>query len=277
MQCPEIHGHRGCRGLRPENTVPAFLHALELGVDVLELDVVISQDGHVVVAHEPWLSPELGSGPQGQSITASEGAAFNFYEMPYAAIRQCMVGSWPHPRFPEQQAMPTHRPLLKEVVQHVEAHCLRLRRPPVIYAIELKSVAAAYGIYQPTPAKFLAAVLDTVQQLAISERTRLLCFDPVVLQLAHSWQPALPLCLLTENAIPPAVALQCLGFLPDFLGPDFQLLSPALIAELRQIYPKLLLVPWTVNELGDLLALLEMDLAGITTDYPNRLTKLLTH
>ena len=65
---PQIHGHRGCRGLRPENTLPAFLHALELGVDVLEMDVVISADQQVVVSHEPWLSSLLCLDPAGQRI-----------------------------------------------------------------------------------------------------------------------------------------------------------------------------------------------------------------
>lgn len=63
----QIQGHRGCRGLFPENTIPAFLHALNLGVDVLELDVVVTGDGYVLVSHEPWMNPEICTGPEGQS------------------------------------------------------------------------------------------------------------------------------------------------------------------------------------------------------------------
>ena len=89
---PEVHGHRGCRGLLPENTLPAFRRALELGVDALELDVVVSQDGQLVVSHEPWLSAKLGRGPQGEPIDPAHERSYNFYQMPYAAIAQCAVG-----------------------------------------------------------------------------------------------------------------------------------------------------------------------------------------
>ncbi|MEJ7659666.1 MAG: glycerophosphodiester phosphodiesterase family protein [Hymenobacter sp.] len=77
-----MHGHRGCRGLLPENTIPAFLHALRLGVDVLELDVVISQDQQVVVSHEPWLAAHLGPGPTGEPIDPSRSRRTIFTKCP---------------------------------------------------------------------------------------------------------------------------------------------------------------------------------------------------
>jgi glycerophosphoryl diester phosphodiesterase len=125
---PEVHGHRGCRGLRPENTLPAFLHAVALGVDVVELDVVISQDNQVVVSHEPWLSARLGRDALGQLIDPAQEQQFNLYQLPYATIERCSVGEWPHPNFPSQQPTLSHRPLLREVLQQVSAAGQRLGR-----------------------------------------------------------------------------------------------------------------------------------------------------
>ena len=136
---PEIHGHRGCRGLRPENTLPAFLHALALGVDVIELDVVVSADNQVLVSHEPWLNPEICLGPSGQRIGGDATREFNLYHMLYADIRRCDCGQLRHPDFPEQLAMPAHKPLLSEVLMSLEAAAQQLGRTPVCYSIEIKS------------------------------------------------------------------------------------------------------------------------------------------
>ena len=66
---PEVQGHRGCRGLHPENTIKAFLHAIDLGVDTLEMDTVISGDGIAIISHEPFVSHEIGITPTGEHIT----------------------------------------------------------------------------------------------------------------------------------------------------------------------------------------------------------------
>jgi glycerophosphoryl diester phosphodiesterase len=70
-QTPFIQGHRGCRGLFPENSLPAFTHALELGVRVLEMDVVLSADGKVVVSHEPYMNARYASHPSGEAVIRS--------------------------------------------------------------------------------------------------------------------------------------------------------------------------------------------------------------
>lgn len=272
---PEVHGHRGCRGLRPENTLPAFLHALALGVDALELDVVLSQDGQVVVAHEPWLSSALGTGPQGQLLTLESAARYNLHQMPYADIRRCEVGRVPHPRFPEQLAVPTYRPLLAEVLRATEAACAATGRAAVRYAIELKSQSAADGISQPPPRQFLSAVLYELQTAAVLDRVTLLCFDQRILQLARTLVPFVPLCLLAEDSTPAPVLFQWLGFVPDTFGPLYTLLDTELVTELRLLYPMLRLVPWTVNDPAALRQVLSWQVEGITTDYPDRLLNLL--
>ncbi|NVO31537.1 glycerophosphodiester phosphodiesterase family protein [Hymenobacter lapidiphilus] len=269
---PEVHGHRGCRGLRPENTLPAFREALRLGVDAVELDVVVSADRQVVVSHEPWMSAAICRLPSGKPIAPSEARQHNLYQLPYARIREYDCGLTRHPNFPEQQPEPAIKPLLREVVADLENLTRQLGRSPVKYSVEIKSEPAHDGLFQPPPAELLALVLAEIQALQIMPRTTLLCFDKRILQLAYHAVPTLPLCLLIEDALLLAGHLSALGFTPAVVGPDFRLLTSALAAELAGQHIRL--VPWTVNEPADLRAVLALDPWGITTDYPERLLAL---
>ena len=99
----DIQGHRGCRGLHPENSLPAFEKALELKVKTLELDVVVSKDHKVVVSHEPYMSHEIALDLFGNEITPKLEMAFNLYTMSYDSIKLYDCGSKKHPRFPFQK------------------------------------------------------------------------------------------------------------------------------------------------------------------------------
>ena len=274
---PEVHGHRGCRGLRPENTLPAFLHALELGVDVLELDVVISADRQVVVSHEPWLNPLICRGPAGEPIPPDARAAYNLYRMPYSLIRTCDCGLL-HPSFPEQVVQAAHKPLLREVFAATEAWVAHKagRRPPG-YSVEIKCLPEGDGIFHPAPADFLDLVLAELDGAGavVLARTTLLCFDSRILRLAHLVRPLLRTCLLIEAEQEWLPSLQALGFLPTSFGPDQLTVTPAAVRKLRTLYPGLRLVPWTVNEPTDFERLLPLGIAGFTTDYPGRLLAML--
>jgi glycerophosphoryl diester phosphodiesterase len=272
----EVHGHRGCRGLLPENTWPAFRRALELGVDALELDVVVSQDGQVVVSHEPWLSARLGRGPQGERIDSAHERRYNLYHLPYATTAQCVVGEWPHPDFPTQQPVRSHRPLLCDVLRQAEAWCQQHGRPAVRYSLELKSSPAGDNVFHPVPTEFVRLALAEIRDAGVMARTTLLSFDPRILQAARQAQPDLKLCFLLEDELPATPDLfRELGFEPTTLGPDFQLLSAPIVQAIRAAYPTLRLVPWTVNSLADLRLVCSWQVEGITTDYPDRLLALL--
>jgi len=273
---PEVHGHRGCRGLLPENTLTAFHRALELGVDALELDVVVSQDGQLVISHEPWLSAKLGRGLQGDLIDPARERSYNLYQMLYAAIAQCPVGEWPHPDFPSQQPVFSHRPLLTEVLHQAEIWCQQLGRPAVHYSVEIKSTPEGDGTFHPAPAVFVDLALAVLQTAGVTARTTLLSFDLRVLQAARQAKPDLALCLLIEDYLPPVTELFTqLGFEPTTFGPDFHLLSATTIEAIRAAYPNLRLVPWTVNSPAELQLVHSWGVDGITTDYPDRLLALL--
>lgn len=270
----QIHGHRGCRGLFPENTLPAFLHALQLGVDVLEMDVVLSADKQVVVAHEPWLSAKLGLSPEGQPIDPGNEQAYNMYKLPYATIRQSLVGTFPHPAFPTQQQVATYRPLLGEVLEATEFFCQQVGRPPVGYSIEIKSSPETEGTFHPAPHEFVATVLAAIPPTLVP-RITLLSFDPRVLQASRLLWPELRLCLLVESPFSPASVFATLGFVPAVFGPDYTLLTEPLITEIRHLYKTLEIVPWTINEPAELARFAKMSITGITTDFPNYILQLI--
>jgi glycerophosphoryl diester phosphodiesterase len=272
---PEIHGHRGCRGLRPENTLPAFLHAVELGVDVVELDVVISQDKQVVVSHEPWLSARLGNDALGQPIDPVLEHQHNLYKLPYATIQRCTIGEWQHPDFPEQQLISSYRPLLRDVLQQVTAAAQQLERT-VGFSVELKSFPEGDDTFHPLPPEFVDLVVAEIRAANATAHTTLLSFDSRILQAAHQAYPEFALSLLIEDHLPPIATLfSTLGFEPTALGPDFHLLSADVIQSIRTAYPRLRLVPWTVNNPEDIVTVLGWQTDAITTDYPDRLLAVL--
>lgn len=266
---PLIYGHRGCRGLRPENTLPAFLHALEWPIDGLELDVIMSADGEVVVSHEPWLNAAICTGPDGALLTAEAGHLFNLFQQPYAAIRRCDC-SRPHPNFPEQRTIgPAHKPTLTEVFTAVAARCAELNRRVPAFSIELKSIPGYDGIYQPAPSHFVdqvARVIAAAQSWLLAD-ILLMSFDHRVVQAARA-TTAYPVCLLIEDPQPIEQHIRQLGFIPDVLGPDYQLLNESLLRFCGEA--QLPIITWTVNEAAVMRRVAALGVQGITTDYPDR-------
>lgn len=275
LRHPEIHGHRGCRGLRPENTLPAFLHALELGVDVIELDVVISADNQVVVSHEPWFNPLICLDPNGRPIPPHEARKHNLYQLDYATMRQYDCGRRQHPAFPTQVSLPCYKPLLSEVFEVLEAATIQLDRRPVGYSVEIKSHPNGDKLFHPTPDVFLALVLAELRLAAVLARTTILCFDQRILQLAHRQTPDLATCFLVEEQRPWADSLRELGFVPTTFGPDFTSVTALAVQALRNDFPSLRLVPWTVNAATDIHAMLALGVDGITTDFPDQALAIL--
>ncbi|TGE14888.1 glycerophosphodiester phosphodiesterase family protein [Hymenobacter elongatus] len=270
---PEIHGHRGCRGLFPENTLPAFQHALALGVDALELDVVVSADGQVVVSHEPWFSAAICRLPDGQRIDPAREREHNLYRLPYNQIREYDCGLTPHPRFPRQHSLPAYKPLLRDVIRSAEEQVLRSSRPPIHYSIEVKTEPAGDGVFHPAPEVYVALVLALIEQEGIADRVTLLSFAPRILQNARVQAPHIPVCLLVEDRLPLAEHLARLGFTPHVYGPDYRLLTPDLLRQARRLGMRI--VPWTVNDIAAMHDLIRYGVDGITTDYPDVLQALL--
>ena len=130
-------GHRGCRGLMPENTIPAMIHAIDLDVTTLEMDVHITKDSQVVLSHDPWMNPAITTKPDGSYLTDKD-PKYILYNMTYDSIRRFDVGYKPYPLYPQQQKIHVAKPLLPVLIDSVEAYC-RQKGKRVYYNIEIKS------------------------------------------------------------------------------------------------------------------------------------------
>src|SRR5688500_3464035 len=108
-------GHRGCRGLMPENTIAAMLKAIDLGVTTLETDIAITKDKQPILSHEPFFNHEITTKPDGSFVTEAEEKSLNIYKMDYEQVKSFDVGLKPHPRFPHQQKIKAIKPLLEEM------------------------------------------------------------------------------------------------------------------------------------------------------------------
>lgn len=263
----DLQGHRGARGLAPENTIPSFLKALECGVNTLECDVVISKDKRVVISHEPWFSHEISTAPDGKPIDAASEKRFNIYEMTYDEILRFDVGKRGHTRFPRQQAMPAIKPLLSEMFRETEAYTIKHRLPAVRFNIEIKSTPDGDGKFHPVPAEFAELLYKEIHQAGMITRTTVQSFDVRALQAMREIDSTLSLALLVENTLTLNENLWRLGFTPDIYSPYYRLVNADLVAALRA--HRIKLIPWTVNDLDEMKRLLELGVDGIITDYPD--------
>ncbi|MGZ4098553.1 MAG: glycerophosphodiester phosphodiesterase family protein [Bacteroidia bacterium] len=268
----EIHGHRGARGLWPENTITGFIEAVKSGVDYLEMDVIISGDKKVVVSHEPWMNPDFCTDPAGKEIENS-GEQLNLYKMSYAEIIRYDCGKKGNKEFPLQKAVPEYKPLLWEVVTKVDAFSKANHLPPVNYNIEIKSEIQHDEIYNPMPGIFVDLVYEEIKKLHIEARIILQSFDVRILREIRQKDPSIPISLLVENTDGLETNLKNLGFMPDIYAPDFHLINEALIQGLN--IRNIKLITWTVNEISDMKKMIELGVKGIITDYPNRLNNLI--
>ena len=263
-------GHRGARGLLPENTVPAFLKALEYPeIMTLELDVAISKDSQIVVSHEPWMNALICSHPNGKPVLKIEEHQLNLYQMDLETIQMFDCGKRGNSRFPEQQAIPVFKPTLSEVVSAVQDYCTKQNRPFPNFNIELKSNPLGDGKFHPDPTRFSLIVVRETERLGIMDQTIYQSFDPRILQALKQLQVAAPLAYLVDHAGSVEQYLEETGFTPDILSPNHKLLNAALVDTLHQEGIKV--IPWTVNETKRMKALLDMGVDGIITDYPNRI------
>ncbi|OFY67326.1 MAG: hypothetical protein A3H98_02345 [Bacteroidetes bacterium RIFCSPLOWO2_02_FULL_36_8] len=269
----DIQGHRGCRGIMPENSVPAMIKALEIGVTTLEMDVIISKDKKVVVSHEPFLSHEICLTPEGKIISEKEEHLLNLYTMNYDEIRLCDCGTKPHDRFPEQQKIPVYKPLLGEVIDSSENYLRSHSLNPIWYNIEIKSSAETDSIFHPPVVEYAELVLSVIKEKNISGRVIIQSFDLRPLQYIHRKYPDFQLALLIETPVPAEKSISLLGFIPNIYSPDYTFVNKELINYAKKNNMKV--IPWTVNEKDEILKLLRLGVNGIITDYPERVLEII--
>ncbi len=265
----DVQGHRGYRGLYPENTLIGFEKALALGVHTLELDVVVSKDHKVIVSHEPFMNHEIALDTNSNEISEADEMTFNLYTMTYDSIAMYDCGLKFHPRFPEQNKVAASKPLLTEVIALGEA-----MNPSVFYNIEIKSQPKYDKVYTPQLSDYVNLVIDIVQEYGIKERTTLQSFDIRALEIIHNQAPKIKTVLLVDENENIASKLEQLSFKPDIISPYFKLLSSKTISKFQNQGFKI--IPWTVNNKSDISEMLKYNVDGIISDYPERVFEVLT-
>lgn len=264
-------GHRGCRGIMPENTIPAMIKAIDLGVKTLEMDIAFSADHQAVLSHEPFFSSDITTKPDGSFINAEEEKSFNLYRMNYEEIKKYDVGTKPHPRFTQQVKMNAYKPMLAELIDSVEQYTQKNKLHPVYYNIETKTTPATDNVYHPAPPEFIDRLMLVIDQKKIRERVIIQSFDIRTLQYLHLKYPDVNTSLLIELAEMITVhnKINKLGFSPDIVSPEYHMVTSSLISDLHK--EKIKIIPWTVNDPGAINNFKALGVDGIISDYPGLL------
>jgi glycerophosphoryl diester phosphodiesterase len=268
----DIQGHRGARGLMPENTIPAFIRAIDEGVHTLELDVVISKDYKVVVSHDPFFNPDISTGPSGLPVDESNKG--NLFLINYKQIKKYDVGLRGNPKFPDQEKIQVHKPLLSQMIKATEEYARSKGVPPLNYNIELKSLEEEYNLSQPEVDIFSDLVHNVIFKLLPPERVTIQSFDFNILK---HWRKKIDQGIYQEASLSALIEpfdnneiefnIDKLGFRPDVWSPYYLQLTLDRVALLHKMGIKV--IPWTVNKLEDMKKIKEMGCDGLITDYPN--------
>lgn len=265
----DTQGHRGCRGLMPENTIPAMLNAIDLGVTTLEMDIVFTKDGKAVLSHEPFFNHEITTKPDGSFIDEKDEKNFNIYKMNYDEVKSYDVGMKPHPRFPTQEKMKVVKPMLSDVFDAVKNYMMTRRRPFPFYNIETKTTAATDNIYHPGPADFVEGLIKVIKENHIEDYVTIQSFDFRTLQYLHQHYPSINTAMLIEgfDKRPLEEQLNALGFTPAIYSPAYELVNESIVKKCH--LQKIKIIPWTVNDKKEIEKLRSMGVDGIITDFPN--------
>ncbi|WP_411893752.1 glycerophosphodiester phosphodiesterase family protein [Winogradskyella sp. A2] len=264
----DIQGHRGCRGLYPENSLPAFKKAIDLGVNTLEMDISISKDNRVVVSHEPFMNPIICFNSNGDEIPEEDAMSYNLYAMDYEEIKKYDCGTKVHPTFPDQKNQKTFKPLLGDIFELVDSMNAAVR-----FNIELKSLPKHYGEYTPYPKEYVSIVLYEIEKSGFMFEVNLQSFDLNILEEIKIQSPKMPVALLVDEGENIDDKLLSLTYKPEIISPHYKLLTSDIVAEFQSVGYRI--IPWTINDAKDLREMISFQVDGIITDYPDRLIKLL--
>ncbi len=264
----DFQGHRGSRGLMPENTIPAMIKAIDLGVHTLEMDVVISADKKVVVSHDVYFHHNITTTPAGKTLSKAEGEKLMLYKMSYDSIKKYDVGMKPHPDFPQQEKMAVYKPLLSDLINASELHSQK-RELELNYNIEIKSKPSGDGIKHPQIEEFVDLVISEIRKAGVLDRTIMQSFDLRALQIIKRKYPHVSTSLLIEGTDKRSLDEQLaqLGFIPNAYSPHYSLVNKKLMEACRQKGIKV--IPWTVNNIEEMKRLVSLEVDGIISDYPN--------
>jgi len=284
----DLQGHRGARGLAPENTLAAFRAALDLGVTTLETDLAVTKDGVLVLSHEPRLNPDLTRGPDGQWISAP---GLPIQSLGLADLKRYDIGrlnpaSKYASQFPQQKPADGERyPTLAELYA--------MAGPDVRFNIETK-IDPTRPDETVDPVRFARLVVDAIRAAGMERRTTIQSFDWRTLVEAHRIAPEIAtVCLTIEtpntNTVSPKPSPWLAGLDVSPGGSIQQLAKAAGCATWSPFWRNvtaanvtaahrldLRVIPWTVNDPAEMRRLIDLNVDGLITDHPDRALPVLS-
>lgn len=267
----DLQGHRGARGLVPENTIPSFLKAIDHGVDTIEFDLVVTKDRKILISHEPWFHHHISSKPDNTPVSEEEAQSYNIYEMTYEETTQFDVGNRGHVNFPNQEPMEVTKPLMRDAIHAIEAYVEELGLSPIRYNIETKSNPDQYGIMYPYPNEYAELLYEELSELDeeydLFDRIIIQSFDPATLVEFRKLNEDITQAILVNTDDSMDDYLSELGYTPEIWSPNFRLVTEEIVREANDRGMEVL--PWTINTVDEMQRQLEMGVDGIITDYPD--------
>lgn len=267
----DIQGHRGCRGLLPENSIIGFEKAIDLGVNTLEMDVVITKDKQVLVSHEPWMNEGICLDSTGNEFVSLIKHPYNIYELTLEEVQQFDCGSKGNVRFPNQEKVKVYKPTLDAVLKTALAHP-KNKDGKLAYNIEIKSSIEQDEKLHPKPKEFVDLVMQVIESNDLQKQTIIQSFDPRPLKYLNDHYPNIKTAFLTDNQLGYRHNLSRLDFKPTIFSPDYNYVTEGMIKFFSS--EGILVIPWTVNEPKEMQKLIDLGVDGIITDYPDRLIEL---
>ncbi len=266
----EVQGHRGTRGYKPENTLPAFKAAIESGADRIELDLLVTKDGVIVIYHDFYINPNITTNWDGSPVSVPSPL---IYSLSLAEVKQFDCGRRKNPLFPKQTQIPgTKIPTLQELLDlileysHANAKKIGLN-------LEIKR-DPYHPEFTPSPLLFAKKLVDLVKKNGFMDRVYYSSFDPQMLVEVRKIDPKAHIAFLMEDNIKDLIEIAT-ELRADIISPEHVFIKDRKDVErFHQLGFKVML--WTVNDPARSLQLLEMGVDGIITDYPNDLISFLT-
>lgn len=290
----DLQGHRGARGLAPENTLAAFDTALEAGVSTIETDLAVTRDGVVVISHDPRLDPALVRGPdgawlaaRGPAIRSLSLAELKVYDIGRLDPASAYARQWPQQRARDGERFPT----LSELFDLV-----RTRKARVRFNLETK-ITPGSADEVVDPRTFVELAVAEIRKAGVADRTTLQSFDWRTLLIAKRIAPDIRTSCLTarfpnfdtvmvdatgrspwQGGLDPTVDGPTLPRLAKAAGcaiwsPNAASVTSALVGEAHAL--DLAVLPWTVNDPAEAARLIELGVDGLITDYPDRVRRQL--
>jgi len=259
-----LQGHRGCTGYYPENSIEGFIYALEIGVNALEIDVVVSKDNQLIVSHDPFFRSDICLDPYGNRISKKEEKQHNIYAKTIVEIKKYTCIN--NPLHTDQISLTHTKPTLLELINSLKQYCEEKKIKLPRLTIEIKSNKNWEGQFQPNIKNYVSLINQFDKSWLSGFDVLYHSFDIRILRgLSKIGYTKLDF-LIEENNFDITNFLSSMDFKLSGLGIYYKLINKEIISALE--LEKLTLSAWTVNSVIDLKKLLELGISNIITDYP---------